>query len=110
MRFDLLTENDIGDVNRLQPQGWKNILPYFYIYIEMPFCFPVKVVVEGKVAGIGTAIIMGTTAWLAHIIVNPDLRNSGIGTCPGETSDKNPSGKGMRDHKSYRHRPGISHL
>lgn len=36
--------------------------------------------VDGAVVGIGNAIIYGDTAWLAHIIVNKQYRNNGIGS------------------------------
>lgn len=35
---------------------------------------------NGQIVGIGTAIIYGKTAWLAHIIVHKDYRNAGIGS------------------------------
>ena len=40
---------------------------------------PVKISIENKIIGIGTGIVFGNTAWLAHIIVNPEFRRRGIG-------------------------------
>ena len=34
---------------------------------------------EVKIIGIGTGIVFGNTAWIAHIIVNPEFRRRGIG-------------------------------
>ncbi|MEO6288778.1 MAG: GNAT family N-acetyltransferase [Ginsengibacter sp.] len=40
---------------------------------------PIKLIVDEKIAGIGTAINNNDVAWLGHIIVHPDSRNQGIG-------------------------------
>lgn len=75
-----LTPADLEYVALLQPEGWGDILPSIRFYCLSEFCYPLKATVGGKLAGIGTAIIFGTTAWLAHIIVHQEHRNAGIGT------------------------------
>ncbi|MBL0009542.1 MAG: GNAT family N-acetyltransferase [Saprospiraceae bacterium] len=54
-------------------------MPAIQFYITSDFCFPIKVSIDHKIAGTGTAIIHHDVAWLAHIIVHPDFRNQGIG-------------------------------
>jgi GNAT superfamily N-acetyltransferase len=75
-----LTAADLPDVGSLQPEGWGDILPSIKFYCSSSFCFPLKAVVNGRIAGVGTAINHLDTAWLAHIIVHKDYRNNGIGS------------------------------
>jgi GNAT superfamily N-acetyltransferase len=71
---------DLENVRVIQPEGWPDILPHVEFYLRSEFCFPLKVLADQQFAGIGTAIIHGDVAWLAHIIVHPEFRNKGIGT------------------------------
>ncbi|HAD82376.1 MAG: hypothetical protein A2509_08350 [Candidatus Edwardsbacteria bacterium RIFOXYD12_FULL_50_11] len=80
MIFDKITNRDLDSLGPLQPEGWGDIVPSFKFYLELPFCFPVKTIVNEKIAGIGAAIILEGTAWLAHIIVGPENRKQGIGS------------------------------
>ncbi len=79
MQMESLERSDLNSVTALQPECWQDITPIIGFYIKSSFCFPIKVTVEKKIAGIGTAIIHNGVAWLAHIIVHPDNRNKGIG-------------------------------
>ena len=74
------TRNDLWRIRHLQPEGWNDIVPEFEYYLRESFCFPVKVIIGDQIAGIGVAINLGTTGWLAHIIVDPRERKKGIGT------------------------------
>ncbi len=80
MVIEIITINDIKDLHELQPEGWPDIVPSFKLYVNSLFCHPVKVVISDKMVGIGAGISFGKTSWLAHIIVNPEFRNKGIGT------------------------------
>jgi GNAT superfamily N-acetyltransferase len=75
-----LTAKDLEHVTPLQPEGWGDILPSIQYYCASDFCYPLKATVDGALVGIGTAIVHGKTAWLAHIVVHKDYRNKGIGT------------------------------
>jgi len=79
MRFEKITLDDLEHLGPLQPPDWNGIVPAFRNYLEQPFCFSVKTTVNGEIAGIGAAIIMEGTGWLAHIIVHPGHRGRGIG-------------------------------
>lgn len=79
MRIEPLTEADLQYIPELQPEGWSDILPHIMFYVSSAFCSPVKVTADGTIVGIGTTIVHGRTAWLAHIIVHRDYRNRGIG-------------------------------
>jgi GNAT superfamily N-acetyltransferase len=78
--IESFTSYDLDAVAGLQPDGWPDIFPSIKYYCKSDFCFPLKATLAGKVVGIGTAIIHGSTAWLAHIIVSPTHRNAGIGS------------------------------
>lgn len=80
MILDAIVESDLCNLRELQPEGWPDIIPIFEYYVKMPFCKPVKVMIENRIVGNGAGISLGNTAWLAHIIVNPEFRKKGIGS------------------------------
>ena len=80
LHFDTLTPLDREDVKHLQPEGWPDITASIEYYFKSKICFPFKAILNDKVVGIGTAIIHGRTGWLAHIIVDKECRNAGVGT------------------------------
>lgn len=75
-----LQMEDLRKIGHLQPPGWPGIIPEFVYYHKAPFCHPVKVEMDQEIIGLGTSIVFGETAWLAHIIVDSGLRGKGIGT------------------------------
>lgn len=74
-----LESADIDILNQLQPPGWEDIRPYFYYYISSPSCDSIKICEGQRIAAVGTTIRHTDTAWLAHVIVDPDFRNQGLG-------------------------------
>lgn len=79
MKIQRLAHADLHLITDLQPSGWQNIMPSIEFYTTSNFCFPIKVIANDKIVGIGTTIIHNDVAWLAHIIVHPEHRNQGIG-------------------------------
>lgn len=79
MDIQNLEHIDINFISDLLPIGWEGVIPTIDSYININFCFPIKVSIDNKIVGIGTTIIHNETAWLAHIIVHPDYRNQRIG-------------------------------
>lgn len=79
MEIQPLKHNDIPLIPALLPQGWESALPAIQFYTTSDFCFPIKVTIDHKLVGTGTAIIHNDVAWLAHIIVHANHRNQGIG-------------------------------
>jgi len=79
MQYDRLTYFDIEQIKSLQPDGWPDIIDAFRFYCNNDYCNPIKVSVDEKIVGIGSSIKFDKSAWLAHIIVNNDFRNQGIG-------------------------------
>jgi GNAT superfamily N-acetyltransferase len=71
--------HDLSRLPPLQPEGWSDLSSAFKYYLNNHFCFPAKVVIDDQLAGIGTAIVLGKSAWLGHIIVHPSFRNRGVG-------------------------------
>lgn len=80
MNIQPLTADDLPLLAPLQPEDWGDITPAIAYYTNNAACFPFKLVLEDKLAGIGTVITHRDTAWLAHIIVHNDCRNRGLGT------------------------------
>lgn len=79
LSIQALKSSDLPVISEFQPEGWSDIIPPFLSYLSSPFCFPVKVITNGNIVGIGASIIHEDVAWLAHIIVHPEYRNQGIG-------------------------------
>jgi len=79
MKFERITRNDLPALKDLQPDDWGDIIPDMEFYLHYPFCNPVKATLNGRIVGIGTSIIFERSAWLAHIIVDSEFRNKGIG-------------------------------
>ncbi len=80
MKLQPFTSADVPHIFHLQPEGWPSIHPPFEFYTSSNFCAPIKCVDENKIIGIGSSILHEDTGWLAHIIVDKDFRNRGIGT------------------------------
>jgi Acetyltransferase (GNAT) family len=74
-----LEHTDLELINELKPADWPDIVTPFTFYISSFFCFPVKVMNNGTIAGTGSVIIHNDVAWLAHIIVHPAHRGRGLG-------------------------------
>jgi len=66
-------------ISDLQPEGWNDLKPSFDFYVQSPFCFPIKVVIDDVIVGLGATIIHNDVAWLGHVIVHADQRGNGIG-------------------------------
>jgi GNAT superfamily N-acetyltransferase len=79
MEINPLVQNDLISIPPILPPGWDSAMPSIQFYTSSGFCYPIKVSVDNKIVGTGTAIMHRDVAWLAHIIVHPDHRNQGIG-------------------------------
>lgn len=79
VEFETFEHSDMRSLADLQPEGWGDITPAYQFYVTSRFCFPLKVIIDNKIIGIGAAIIHNEVAWLGQIIVHPDFRNRGIG-------------------------------
>lgn len=77
--IEKLSDKEAESLKKLQPEGWGDIVPVFMYYASKQFCTPIKVFMGEDIIGVGTAIVFGKTAWLAHIIVRQDHRNRGLG-------------------------------
>lgn len=80
MKFATVTYNDLNEIGYLQPEGWPDIAVDFKFYVDSQFCIPIKTVLGTRIVGIGAAILLGDSAWIAHIIVEKESRNKGIGS------------------------------
>jgi GNAT superfamily N-acetyltransferase len=79
MDINIFKQSDLQRVKHLQPEGWSDITTEFEFYINSDFCTPIKIELDDKIVGVGASIAFEKTAWLAHIIVDSNYRNRGIG-------------------------------
>ncbi len=79
MITEAIKQEDFEQIKLLQPEGWSDITDNFQFYLDNDYCYPYKVIVENKLIGVGASIVLKNTAWLAHIIVDKNFRNQGIG-------------------------------
>ena len=80
MEFETISAEDLGIIGKFTPEGWAEITPKIEFYIQSDFCYPVKLVANNDIIGIGTAVFFETTSWIAHLIVHEKHRNHGYGT------------------------------
>ncbi len=74
------TATDLERIAHLQPEGWQNILVSFRFYLNARFCLPLKIEDKNHIVAIGSVILHRQTAWLAHIIVEPEMRRKRLGS------------------------------
>lgn len=79
MAFLNFTTNDLPYLDVLRPTDWKNIKIPFQFYVASESCFPIKLLINDQIVGVGCTILHDDVAWLAHIIVHPDFRKQGHG-------------------------------
>lgn len=80
IRFEKFGPADIELAEQFRPADWYDIRPMFRLYTTSDHCFPVKLFFNDQPAAIGCTIVHHHVAWLAHIIVLPELRGHGLGT------------------------------
>jgi len=51
MEIRAIKENDLPQVQALQPNNWPDIIYYFELYIKSPNCYPICAVKSGKIIG-----------------------------------------------------------
>ena len=79
IQFNKITPRDIKKIANLQPDGWSDITREFRIFDSNNFCYPIKMVVDNEIVGVGNAVVFENSAWLSHIIVGKENRNRGFG-------------------------------
>jgi GNAT superfamily N-acetyltransferase len=79
LSFETIVSTDIAQLVKLQPEGWRDIIPKFEDYLNQKFCFPIKLIENQEIIAIGSVIVHQDVAWLGHIIVHPNHRKKGYG-------------------------------
>lgn len=59
--FKLITEEDLPEIQGLQPERWLSITEAFLYYTKNSFCHPIKAVSAGEILGVGAAISLIAT-------------------------------------------------
>lgn len=78
MNISPFTQNDIYQINHLQPEGWSDIMVEFNNYLAFDFCKPIKVEHNNNIIGIGNSILFEKSGWISHIIVDSAFQGQGI--------------------------------
>lgn len=79
LTFLPITENDLPEIETLQPENWNNIIPTIRWYLTLDFCYLIKAVHNNQIVGCGAVLVNENSAWLANIIVAKAHRNKGFG-------------------------------
>ncbi|MFK8004985.1 MAG: GNAT family N-acetyltransferase [Saprospiraceae bacterium] len=77
--IETLQTNDLKYISALTPVGWYDVTPLYEMHLNQDYFFPIKLIVENKVIGVGELIVNGKNGWLGNIIVSKDFRNQGLG-------------------------------
>jgi GNAT superfamily N-acetyltransferase len=96
MNISPFTLPDLEKISALQPPEWNDIVPNMRFYVNSPICEPIKLEIDGIIAGVGTSILHKDSAWLAHIIVHPEYRNRGLGTVITQALMDSLQGRGFK--------------
>ncbi|MES2778702.1 MAG: GNAT family N-acetyltransferase [Bacteroidota bacterium] len=79
LSFLPVTENDLPEIEKLQPENWGSIMPTIRWYLTLDFCYLIKAVSNNEIVGCGAVLFNQNSAWLANIIVAKAHRNKGYG-------------------------------
>jgi GNAT superfamily N-acetyltransferase len=75
-----LNVRDIPTLDSVKPDEWPSITGIHEHYLKTRSCRCIKAIsADSEILGIGTGIVFGNTAWLAHIIVSKKHQGKGIG-------------------------------
>jgi N-acetylglutamate synthase-like GNAT family acetyltransferase len=77
--IETLLANDLKYISTLTPDGWYDVTPLYEMNLNQDYFFPIKLIVENKVIGVGELIINDKNGWLGNIIVSKEFRNQGLG-------------------------------
>ena len=80
--LEVFQPEDIPALPAIQPEGWRGVEGPFQFYLATPVCHPVKITCKRTLVGVGCAVLLGRTGWLAHIIVHQSHRSRGLGSRP----------------------------
>lgn len=79
MNIETFSEADLPVLNRLQPADWGMMYPFYAYYLSHENCTPLKLTQFEETLAIGAVIRHEDSAWLAHIVVDEQYRNKGLG-------------------------------
>lgn len=79
LAFLPVTEEDLPQIETLQPENWGSIMPAIRWYLTLDFCYLIKAVHNNEIVGCGAVLLNENCAWLANIIVAKAHRNKGYG-------------------------------
>lgn len=74
-----LLSNDLKYISTLTPDGWYDVTFIYEMHMNQEYFFPIKLVVENKIIGVGELVLNGEIGWLGNIIVSKEFRNQGLG-------------------------------
>ena len=77
--IETLLAEDLKYISALTPVGWYDVTPLYEMHLNQDYFFPIKLVIENKVIGVGELIINDKNGWLGNIIVSKDFRSQGLG-------------------------------
>ena len=80
MLVERVTLNDLPIIEAMQPSDWKGVVEHYRYYLDHDNCVARKLTEEDKILAVGALIYHQDSAWLAHIIVDPQYRGKGSGT------------------------------
>ena len=79
MEFSPVCSDDLQLISQLTPPGWTDVEEVFTRYLKMSEVLTLKLKEDEQIIGLGAAICLGDSAWLAHIIVDKNKRGRGLG-------------------------------
>ena len=81
MNFQIqeLKKVDLKLLSELTPEGWNDVRIVYQTHFGQDYFFPIKLIKDDQIIGVGQLILNGKIGWLGNIIVRKKFRNQGIG-------------------------------
>ncbi|MFD2742377.1 MULTISPECIES: GNAT family N-acetyltransferase [Sphingobacterium] len=80
IQLEPIALQDLSQVSVLQPDGWEAISDNFIQHINNDYTHPIKASFDTKIVGLGNLVMLRGSAWITHVIVQPDYQGEGIGS------------------------------
>ena len=74
-----LEERDLKFLREITPPDWGDITSVYRDNFSQEYFYPIKMIFEDQIIGVGELILNGKIGWLGNIIVRPEFRNKGLG-------------------------------
>ena len=74
MKIEPFVFKDLTEISELQPEGWSDLSGPFSFYLSASYCYPIKVMDDNKIIGLGASIVFKETACPPHFALPVSIK------------------------------------